>query len=286
MLRDPRRRQAYDRQLDGGELACPNAAGGGPGERRPRTGGPSAPGAHAPGPPVLQARRRRDLEARQDYAALIRNLQTALTFEPGNEPSSRRTLAAPAQAPPRLTDTRAAGSPRIRPTTAPRGPARGSPIDSVRGPGWHPARRPVDRRRSSDPLTSPAATSGPPRPARFRNGPHLRNGKEELRIDHGGGSRGQLPGRDRSCPFLKIPERRGSLSRRTQVRELRRDLPRRAQHLLELRHASRVSSRRPSSRTRASSTSTRSCTDRFRASKCRTSRRSSTSTAVERSRAT
>jgi DnaJ-class molecular chaperone len=80
VLRNPRRRGAYDRRLDAGQgrriqLAEAEAEG----ERR------DSEERHGRTPQGRQyAQLAEQAAARRDYAAVVRNLQTALTFEPGN----------------------------------------------------------------------------------------------------------------------------------------------------------------------------------------------------------
>jgi len=80
VLRDPRRRQAYDRRLESGDgvrmqLAEAQAAAGR--QESEERGGRTPQGRQ------FYRLAQSDLQ-RNDYGSAVRNLQTALTFEPGN----------------------------------------------------------------------------------------------------------------------------------------------------------------------------------------------------------
>lgn len=93
VLRDPRRRQAYDSRLDAGEglrmqLAEAQAQAGRQADAQ--LGGTTPQGKQ------YHRMAQKDLD-RSDYAAAARNLQTALTFEPGNELFKKMLAEAKAQ---------------------------------------------------------------------------------------------------------------------------------------------------------------------------------------------
>ncbi len=80
VLRDPRRRPTYDQQLDdGGETRFRLARA----DATP-TGNPDVTQAHTPQGRQYLRLAEADLK-RSDYAAAVRNLQTAVTFESGND---------------------------------------------------------------------------------------------------------------------------------------------------------------------------------------------------------
>jgi DnaJ-class molecular chaperone len=81
VLRDPRRRQAYDARLDAGDGLRMQLA-----EAQAEAGRKADAELGGKTPQGRQYHRlaQKDI-ARSDYAAAARNLQTALTFEPGNE---------------------------------------------------------------------------------------------------------------------------------------------------------------------------------------------------------
>jgi DnaJ-class molecular chaperone len=79
VLRDPRRRQAYDRMRDAGGGARMQLAEAEAGARRQAQENEG----RTPQGRQYYSRARADL-AREDWAAAARNLQTALTFEPQN----------------------------------------------------------------------------------------------------------------------------------------------------------------------------------------------------------
>ena len=80
VLRDPRRRKAYDRHLDTGESNRLQLA-----EAQAEAGRREAEdrGAQTPQGRQFFARAQSDI-AKRDWGSAARNLQTALTFEPGN----------------------------------------------------------------------------------------------------------------------------------------------------------------------------------------------------------
>jgi DnaJ-class molecular chaperone len=80
VLRDPRRRPAYDKQLDaGGDVRIQLASS----EKQP-AGRPDEITARSPQGRQYLGLANADLQ-REDYVAALRNLQTAVTFEPANE---------------------------------------------------------------------------------------------------------------------------------------------------------------------------------------------------------
>ena len=79
VLRDPRRRQAYDRFLDGGDGLRIQLAEAEAGARRKA----EEDQGRTPQGRQFWSRARQDID-RSDWAAAARNLQTALTFEPDN----------------------------------------------------------------------------------------------------------------------------------------------------------------------------------------------------------
>ena len=87
ILRDPRRRKAYDRQLDGNEGMRMQLAQAEAGRRAEENKGQTPQGRQYYN--LAQA----DIK-RRDFASAERNLQTALTFEPGNEAFKQELLEA------------------------------------------------------------------------------------------------------------------------------------------------------------------------------------------------
>ena len=81
MLRDPRRRQAYDRSLETGSARCGCSS---PTPRpRPIAAPPQERGGRTPQGRQFFKLAEADI-AKGNWAAAARNLQTALTFEPDN----------------------------------------------------------------------------------------------------------------------------------------------------------------------------------------------------------
>ncbi len=78
ILRDPRRRKAYDRQLDEGSSVRMQLAEAEAGRRAEEIKAQTPQGRQYYNLAVADTKRR-------DFASAERNLQTALTFEPGNE---------------------------------------------------------------------------------------------------------------------------------------------------------------------------------------------------------